>query len=157
MIFGYWAVAAFWGEFDPKPGNENVGVFFPPESQYLGYETDHVMAIPTFAKNKDAAWALMEYEVSKESMQILANLGGDIPNREDVSLEAKAPNPPKEILAVVEKALAEEKLFPYVHIMLPGTVVRDPMHTGINEALQGRASLKSVQEAMQEEFEKSVR
>ena len=156
MIYGFWNTANFWGEFVPEIGDENVGIFFPPGSDYVGYETEHVLSIPSFSKNPEAAWAFIEYEASPEAMQILSDAGANLPNRVGVTLPENAPSQPRQILETVEQGREEGRLAPYAHIMLPGAVSFGPMATEINQALQGRTSLEAAQEAMQETFEKSA-
>lgn len=152
MITGLWNVAAYWGEFNEALGEKNVGIFFPPGNHPIGTLANNVLSIPTFAKNETAAVALIEFIASRKGMEILAEIGGYMPNRLDVPLPADAPIQAQELLEASRQP--GRVMVPY--IMLPSAVVYGPMSTEINEALQGRTSLEQAQQAMQETAEKTV-
>lgn len=151
ISYGQWATAAYYGEYAPELGAENLGLFFPPESKYLGVEPNWVWSIPKFAENKDAAWAYLEFLSSQEGMQMLVDQNpGEIPNRDDVKLpQGLAPQAYE-----IERALGESTTFPHALMFVPG-LVWETMWTELSQVLQGRASLEDALQALQEADEKS--
>lgn len=152
MILGLWNQIGYWGEFNPKLGEENVGIFFPPwASGEVETYASSVMSIPTFADNKEAATAFLEYELGEKGAETLANVGGMMPNRVDAKPAAGAPSQARELLA----AAAERKNVMAPAGMIPASVYYGPMVAEMGEVLAGRTSLESAQEAMQETYEKT--
>lgn len=152
MYLGFWNTAGYWGEFNPALGEENVGMFFPPGSSSVWSYPSIALSIPTFADNKDAAWALIEYTASKEGTETLYNPGGYLPNRSDVQLPADAPAQAREL---VEAAQGSEAVIGPL-VLVPPSVLFGPLATEVSEVLQDRTSLESAQQAMQETAEKSA-
>jgi ABC-type glycerol-3-phosphate transport system substrate-binding protein len=150
MLLGLRGVTGFYGEFNPKLGEKNVGMFLPPGSKYLGTDSEWVWSIPTFAKNKDAAWAFIEFMASKKSIGKFVATGSFLPNRKDVSLPSTASEQAKQLVAWE----SEFELFP--NGFIPAQVNFGPLTTEVNQALQGRTSLEAAQEAMQETAEKAA-
>lgn len=151
MILGFWNAVLFWGEYNPELGEENVGTFLTPGADTVLTAAAFVGSVPKFAKNKDAAVALLEYETSKEGMEILVEVGGWMPNRADVDLADDAPVQAKELLQISQERETESS----PAIAFAGAVQYGPMATEINQALQGRISLEDALDAMQETAEKS--
>jgi multiple sugar transport system substrate-binding protein len=153
MGFGFTNLTGYWGEYNETLGEKNVGIILPPGNGKLGIESNSILSIPTFAKNKDAAWALIEFLGSKKSIELIVEKGGELPSRKDVSLPTDAAVQPQEIMDLVQEGN-------YVftnHDMLPGPVFFGPLLTEVNQALQGRISFADAQQAMQEAFEKSAK
>lgn len=151
ISIGQWATADYYGEYVPTLGAENVGLFFPPGSKYIGTEPNWVWSIPEFAKNKAAAWAYLEFLSSQEGMQMLVDLNpGELPNRKDVTLPKELPPQAHEIL----ETLAESKTFPHILMFIPVNVW-ETIWTELNQVLQGRGSLEDAQDALQEAAERS--
>lgn len=152
MVLGLWNAVGYWGEFNPKLGEENVGFFLTPESDSVETVSSFGLTIPTLAKNKDAAWALIEFETSKRGIEVLDDPGGFMPNRKDVSLPPDAPIQARELLNASREN--EEVVAP--SYMVPPSVAFGPMNTEVSEAMQGRISLAEAQQAMQETAEKTA-
>lgn len=145
MTQGLAAGIGYWGEYIPKIGEKNLGMFFAPESKYESYETNTNYSIPSFAKNKDAAVAYLEFLGSRRSIQSIVDHTGLIPNRRDVSIPADAPAVQKEIA----KEFAKGNTKPYVCGLL-GSSVLLPYTSELSEVLQGRKSLPDALQAIQE-------
>lgn len=149
MVLGLWSSAAYWKEFDAEPGEADVGLFFPPGTDSVGTTANIAYGIPKFAKNKDAALALLEYTASKEGEEILHDVGGFIPNRRDVPIADDAPAKEREL----QEAFQERD-----QVTLPLAVVPSAVYaailTEISEVLQGRTSLDDALAALQEFAEK---
>jgi ABC-type glycerol-3-phosphate transport system substrate-binding protein len=150
MILGLWNTVGYWGEFNPKLGEKNVGMFFAPSSSVELFGSI-CLSIPTFAENKDAAWALVEYETSKKGIEVLNRVGGLMPNRTDVSLPPDAAIQERELV----KASRERETVLAPIVVVPSSVVYGPFVTEMNEVLQGRMSLEDAQKSMQETAEKT--
>lgn len=149
MTLGFWNTVGYWGEFNPKLGEKNVGVFLTPGTETVESTALFTYTIPTFAANKEAAWALIEFESSKKSMEVLTE-GGLMPNRKDVPLPADAPEQEKQLVDLSRER--ENVTEPATQV--PSPVTYGPVTTGISEVLQGRISLEEAQEQMQEASEK---
>lgn len=149
MVLGLRSVTGYFGEFNESLGEKNVGMFLPPGSNYMGSEAEWIWSIPKFAKNKDAAWAFIEFMASKESIGAFVNRGISLPNRTDVSLPAAAPEQARQLVDWAN----ELEVFPSVIYLLPSQV-GTLMTTEINEVLQGRMSLEEAQENLQEAAER---
>lgn len=152
MIYGPQALIGYYGEYNPKLGERNVGMFLPPGSTFLGTESEFAWSIPTFAENKDAAWAFIEFMTSKESVAKFVDAEVMLPNRKDVPLPADAPEQAKQLVSWKE----ELPVFPAVHTVVPSAVLFGPLSTEINAVLQGRTSLEDAQQVMQETAEKAA-
>lgn len=151
IFLGLWNTAAYWAEFNPKIGERNVGMFFPPGNPAVATSASFAMAMPKFAQNQEAAWALLEFETSKRGVEVLVNVGGLMSNRRDVSYPAGAPVQERELVTASQKRpTAVEPI-----LMVPSTVAYGAMAKEISEVLQGRTTLKSAQNSMQETAEKS--
>jgi multiple sugar transport system substrate-binding protein len=151
MILGLWNVAGCWCEFNPKLGEKNVGMFFAPGPESIETSATLALSIPKFAKNKDAAWAVIEFDSSRQAIQALVDEGDFMPNRKDVTLPSDAPVQEREL---VEAARHRETVVSPTY-QTPSPVVFGPMTKGISEVLQGRMSLAEAQEGMQEAVEKT--
>lgn len=152
MVLGLWSAIGSYLQFDAKLGEKNVGMFAAPGASGYSVFGNQVRTIPIAAKNKDAAWALMEFEASKESVEKLFEVGKILPMRTDVPL------PPDELSQGVELIQAaqnrETQVFPL--IAMPASA-EAPLVAGIEEVVQGRASVPDVQKAMQEAVEKEAK
>jgi len=149
MILGGSTSVAYWGEFVEALGEKNVGVFLPPEREYVNVEPEYGWSIPKFAENKDAAWAYIEFMASKEGEEILFEKGGLLPNRQDVELPANAPEQARQISEWYE----DEETFTTVAPMMPINVSLQ-MAAEAREYFQGRTSMEDMQQALQETFDK---
>ncbi|OJU81081.1 MAG: hypothetical protein BGO11_09570 [Solirubrobacterales bacterium 70-9] len=152
MTIGFWNTAGCWCEFNPKLGEKNVGMFFTPEVESVETSATLVLTIPTFAKNKEAAWAVIEFDSSKKAIQTLVDVAGFMPNRKDVDVPADAPVQEQELVA----ASRERENVVAPAYATPSPVVFGPITTGISEVLQGRISLEEAQQGMQEAVEKTA-
>lgn len=151
MILGFWQQVGYWGEFNPALGEKNVGMFLPPGKAPVGTAGAFSLAVPKFAKNKDAAWALLEFYGSKHANEVLYNVGGSLPARNDVPLPATAPS------QAVELVEASDKLKSVVQPIaaVKSSIAFGTLPTEINEVLQGRTSLQDALGAIQEASERS--
>ncbi len=154
MMLGLMGVTAYWGEYNKALGEKNVGMFLPPGSNYFGTEAEYVWSIPTFAEDKEAAWAFIEFMASKESITKFVNAGAFLPNRKDVVLPASAP---EQAAQLVEWNQGDEQLKQASTALsvVPAQVLFGPLPLEVNQALQGRTSLEEAQKAMQGAAEKS--
>ncbi len=153
MIYSPQALIGYYGEYNEKLGEKNVGMFLPPGSKYLGTECEFSWSIPTFAADKDEAWAFIEFMASKDSIGAFVDAEVMLPNRKDIAIPADAPEQAKQLVKWKE----ELPVFPTPHSVVPSQVLFGPLSSEMNEVLQGRTSLESAQEAMQETAEKSSR
>lgn len=151
MVLGLWNAIGYWGEFNPKLGEENVGMFFAPGATSVETFAAFAMSIPTFADNKDSAVALLEFQSTEAAMKKLYEVGGLMPNRRDFKLPADAPIQAQELVGAAQEQ--ETTLAPL--LMVPGSVIFGPMSAEFNQVLLGRASLESAQQTMQEVSEKA--
>lgn len=152
MVIGFWNTAGYWGEFNPKLGEKNVGMFFTPGPESVETSTTLSLTIPSFAKNKAAAWAVIEYDSSKKAIEALVDEAGFMPNRKDVEVPAGAPIQEHEL---VDASRERENVVAPAY-MTPSPVVFGPMAKGISEVLQGRIPLSEAQQEMQEAVEKTA-
>ncbi|HEU4600217.1 MAG TPA: ABC transporter substrate-binding protein [Solirubrobacterales bacterium] len=151
MILGWWSQIGYWGEFNPAIGEENVGIFFAPGGTQIGSNASFSFTVPKFAENKDAAWALLNYYGGKHANEVLYEVGGNLPIRNDVELPAKAPRQAVELVdASREQETAASSL-----AGVQSNIALVAMPTEINQVLQGRTSLQDALSAMQETYEKS--
>lgn len=150
MILGFWENSGYWGEFNPALGEDNVGIFFPPGNAAAGTIGGFALSIPTFAKNKDAAWALLEYYGGKHANEVLFDPGGNLPVRKDVTLPADAPRQAVELVEASKEPGAVVAPF----AAMQSTVAFATLPQEINQVLQGRTSLENAQQAIQEGYEK---
>jgi ABC-type glycerol-3-phosphate transport system substrate-binding protein len=150
MLLSYWNFVGYWGDFNPKLGEKNVGVFLAPGDEPVGELVGGIFSIPKYAKNKDAAWAFLEFLAGRRGEEIMVNGGAFLPNRDDVDLPPNAPRQPKELLAAVRERGGAIAPFS----MIPSTVAFNSMPNEMNQVLQGRTSLEDAQSAMQESAEK---
>jgi raffinose/stachyose/melibiose transport system substrate-binding protein len=144
-------LAGGFGEYPEKLGEENVGVFFAPESEYESYETNTNFAIPDFTKNQAGAVAYLEFLGSQRSIQSIVDHTGVISNRKDVSLPAHATPLQKEIA----KEFTNGKTEPYICGMLEAPVANGSLEPEVAEVMQGRKSLPDALQATQEVAERS--
>lgn len=150
MVLGFWSTTGYWGEYNPELGEENVGMFFPPGDNPVATTTGFALSIPTFADNKDAAWALLEFYGSKHANEVLFDVGGQLPVRRDVTLPADAP---QQAVDLVEAAKEPGGIvLPFAAIQ--SNIAYVTMPAEISQALQGRTSLEDAQAAIQETYEK---
>lgn len=151
IAMGAFALVGYYNEYIPELGVENVGMFQPPGSTYIGTEPNWVWSMPKFAKNKDAAWAYIEFMASRPGMQMLVDkLRGELPNRDDVSVPADSPPQTFEIL----ETLRSSDTFSQANNQIPPAPY-EVLTTEISQVLQGRTTLADAQEAMQEAAEKA--
>jgi ABC-type glycerol-3-phosphate transport system substrate-binding protein len=151
MTLGGWGFTASYNEYNPELGTKNVGMFFPPGSNYIGQEANWVWSMPKFAKNKDAAWAYMEWLGSQSGIQAVADTGAQLPNRLDVEMPVDAAPQAKVILDTVRDS--DGSLSPL--LLLPPAVFA-AFYTEINQVMQGRTSLEDAQQALQETAERTA-
>jgi len=152
MIFGLWSTAGYYGEMNPKLGERNVGLFFPPETSSVEAIANISYSIPTFAKNKEAAWALLEYTASKKGAEVLTTVGGQLPFRKDSPIPADAPVQEKKLLDAYQNG--ETVLSALSAVGLPA---HEAIEKEISQVLQGRTSLADAQKVMQEGEERAAR
>jgi ABC-type glycerol-3-phosphate transport system substrate-binding protein len=152
MILGGSTTVAYWGEFNETLGEENVGMFLPPGASYVPQGPEWGWSIPKFAKNKEAAWAYIEFMTSKEGTEMLYELGGELPNRKDVELPPDAPAQARQ----VREWYQEKETFTSVDLLIP-IQVQATLNAQAKEFLQGRISMEEMQNALQEEYEKTNR
>jgi ABC-type glycerol-3-phosphate transport system substrate-binding protein len=151
MLLSFWNLVGYWGDFNPKLGEKNVGVFLPPSDEPLGVFAANLWSIPKYAKNKDAAWAFLEFLGSKRGIEILTNVADFLPNRDDVNLPPDLPRQPNELL----EAMRQRGSSVAAYAMAPSTVLINAMPNEMNQVLQGRTSFEDAQTAMQESAEKA--
>ena len=151
MALGFWENTGYWGEFNPALGEKNVGMFFPPGETPVGTIGGFALTIPKFAKNKDAAWALLEYYGGKHANEVLYSVGGNLPVRNDVQLPADAPEQAVELVEASREPNAVVAPF----AAMQSNIAFVTLPTEINQVLQGRTSLSSALGAIQETYEKS--
>jgi ABC-type glycerol-3-phosphate transport system substrate-binding protein len=151
MVLGLWSVVGSYLQFDPKLGEENVGMFPAPGAAGFSTFSSQPRAIPIAADNKDAAWALLEFEASKKSVETLLKVGNSLPIRKDVPLPADELSQGRELVEAAQNG--ETEVFPL--IALPWDV-EITVANEFGELLQGRTSVEDVQKVMQESAEKSA-
>ena len=151
MFLGKWALTAYYGDYNEKLGEENVGIFLPPGSNYISVNPVGVLGIPAFSKNKDTAFAFLEFISEQRNSQTLYEVGGVLPNHKDVQPLADAPVQERELI----EAMRENETFTQAELMLPGPVM-GTLATEINEVLQGRKELADAQQALQDAADQSA-
>jgi ABC-type glycerol-3-phosphate transport system substrate-binding protein len=149
MTLGGSTTVAYWGEFNKALGEKNVGVFYSPGASYVTASPEYGWSIPTFAKNKDAAWAYLEFMSSKPAEEMLFEKAGLLPNRKDVKLPADAPEQARQIVDLYEE---NETFDDAAHLMPIQTSLQ--LATEAREYFQGRTSMEDMQKSLQESFEK---
>lgn len=152
MTLGFTDLVGYYGDYNDKLGEENVGVFFPPGATYHQIAPEWVYSIPSAAENKEAAWAYIEFMTSADAVDSLRSTSGVLPNRSDVEVAEDAPAQEREIL----EEIRSKDIYPQVHQMFPGDVSYGPFLADLNEVLQGRESVEEAQQAMQDAFEKAA-
>lgn len=152
MTLGLWSLTAYYGQYLPTIGEDNLGVFFAPGGSYLGSTPVGVLGIPSYGKNKDAARAYLEFFASTPSAQKLYEVGGVLPNDKEVKISPNAPPQERQIL----ETLRTHDTYPQLQLMLPGTVDKAFL-TEINEVLQGRQSLEEGLQGVQDVAEQGGR
>lgn len=152
MIIGFWNAICDANEFSAALGEDSIGFFFAPGTSAVGQTAGLVMSVPTYAENKDGVLALLEYQASKKGMEVMVDVGGLMPNRDDVELPTDAPIQARELL----KAAREMDSQTSPESMVPAAIAFGPMTSEVSTALQGNSTLEAAQEAMQETAEKSV-
>ncbi len=150
ITLGLMEAVGYWEEFIGKIGEKDLGFFLPPGEHPVATLGNIDLAMPKFAENKDAAWALMEFEASKQGMETFAE-NGYMPNRTDVSVPASFPSQPRELEQLAESP--DRIVAPFLSATTP--VIWEAIPKEINEVLQGRTSLEDAQSAMQEVAEKT--
>lgn len=150
MTLGLRSVTAYYGEYIKELGEKNVGMFLPPGGYPLN-EAEFAWTIPKFAANKDAAAAYVNFMASKKGIEALTNEAGLLPNRSDVSLPKDAP---EQALQLLKWSRVPDQQ-PYPHGMLPFPVT-ETLAKEMSQVLQGRTSVSSAQEAIQEVAEKDI-
>lgn len=150
IVVGFWENSGYWGEFNPALGEDNVGIFYPPGENRVGAFGGFALSVPTFAKNKDAAFALLDYYGGKHANEVLFEPGGNLPIRKDVSLPKGAP-----IQAVELVKASNEGSVVGPFAALQSTIAFETLPQEIGQVMQGRLSLEDAQAAIQEGYEKS--
>lgn len=150
MALGLRSVTAYWGEYNKKLGEKNVGMFLPPGGYPL-IEAEFAWTIPKFAANKEAAVAYVNFMASKQGIGALTDKAGLLPNRTDVELPASSPEQAHQLVEWTR----EPNQQPYPHGMLPHSV-SETLGNEMSQVLQGRTSVKAAQEAIQEVAEKEL-
>ncbi|HEU4701982.1 MAG TPA: extracellular solute-binding protein [Conexibacter sp.] len=150
MILGGFAIAASYAQFNPTLGERNVGLFFSPGSRYLTAFPSSPWGIPSFSTNKDAAWAYIEYTISKEGQELLYKEGKVLPAHKGVEIAADAPVQERMLL----EAARSQPTGPSAHQMISGSA-QEALRNDINEAHQGRKSFEDALQAVQDANEKS--
>jgi ABC-type glycerol-3-phosphate transport system substrate-binding protein len=145
MFLGLWSSAAYYGDYDPLLGANNVGVFFAPGSKYVSDEPVYAWSVPKWAANKPAAEAYVKFVTSDAAMRALYHVGGVLPNDSKVHFLVGAPPAEKAIIKWSHSLPA----YPDVHQTLPGAVV-SVLNTAINSALQGQTTLHAAEVSMQQ-------
>jgi ABC-type glycerol-3-phosphate transport system substrate-binding protein len=149
MFLGFISVTGHYYNSIPKLGEKNVGLFWPPGGRYIGIEANWCWAVPSFAENKEAAWAYVDFVTNKAAMETLYEVGKTLPNDKTIEVAPDAPVQERQIL----EDLRSRDVFQTTHAMLPGAVF-DQFYTTFNEVLQGRKSMKEFQEELQQTAEK---
>jgi len=150
MILGFMETIGYWAEFVPALGEGNVGMFFPPGRQPVATLGNVAFSIPRFAKNKDGAYALLEYMASKEGEETLADFGY-LPNRDDVHMPTKYPVQAQELEEAADGP--DRTVAPFISSSTP--VIWSALPRELNSVLQGRVSLEDAQDALEEIAERS--
>jgi ABC-type glycerol-3-phosphate transport system substrate-binding protein len=151
IVLGFWENSGYWGEFNPALGEDNVGIFYPPGPTPVGTIGGFALSVPTFAKNKDAAFALIDYYGGKHANEVLFEPGGNLPVRKDVSLPKGAPVQAVELVAASNEGGSVVSPF----AAMQSTVAFETLPQEVGQVMQGRTSLEDAQAAIQEGFEKS--
>lgn len=149
MVLGGSTNTAYWGDFNKALGQENVGMFLPPGSKYVSMQPEWSWSIPKFAKNKDAAWAYIDFMAGKEATRMLFDLTGELPSRKDVPLPADAPPQARQI----RDWYRDKPTFIATDVLVPSQVTQT-MNTEAKEVLQGRRSLEDMLKSVQATFDK---
>jgi ABC-type glycerol-3-phosphate transport system substrate-binding protein len=149
MILGASTTVAYWGEFNKALGEKNVGMFYSPGAEYVTAAPEYGWSIPKFSKNKEAAWAYIDFMSSKPAIEMLYEKGGILPNRKDVKLPADAPEQAKQVVELYE----QNETFDDVAHLIPNTVAAQ-LSKEAPEYFQGRISMEDMQKSLQEKFEK---
>jgi len=144
MFLGLWSIAAYYNDFIPSLGEDNIGVFFPPGAKYVIGSPNNAWSIPGYSENKDAAWAYIEFMTSKHGQETMYEVGGLLPNRDDVAIPADAPPQERAIL----EATRTRPLYPIGYQMAHNSILLT-YYMEMNEVLQGRKSLDAALEAVQ--------
>jgi ABC-type glycerol-3-phosphate transport system substrate-binding protein len=151
MFLGLSATVAYYNEFIPKLGEENLGWFYAPGSSYLKLEPNTAWGLTKFSENKDAAFAYAKFTTNAESARILYEVGGILPNNKDVALRKDAP--------VQERELAQEMrtrpTFIGVNELIPQPVLKE-LWAELPQVLQGRKSSEEFQQDLQETYERNA-
>lgn len=149
IVGGLWSLVGSYLQFAPKLGEENVGIFHSPGASGFAAFGSSIRTIPIAAKNKDAAWALIEFESSKKSVETLFNVGEVLPGRKDVPLPADELIQGQELVDAAHNGEAE--VFGLLAMKAPAEA---PLIAGGEELLRGNATVADVLEGMQEAVEK---
>lgn len=151
MILGWWSQVGYWGEFNPTIGEENVGMFLPPGGSQVGVNGSFALSVPTFARNKDAAWALLNFYGSMHANEVLYKVAGNLPIRDDVPLSENAP---EQAVQLVEWSRERETSIGALGA-IPSNITFVTLPTEINRVLRGQAEMTEALDAMQEAYERS--
>jgi ABC-type glycerol-3-phosphate transport system substrate-binding protein len=150
IVLGGSTAVAYWGEFNKALGAKNVGVFYSPGAKYVNAEPEFGWSIPSFADNKEAAWAYISFFASKQGMKLVYTKLGEIPNRKDVPVPANAPKQVHEIVDLYRKNktfITIAQLFPFQ--------VQAAFYAQAPQLMQGRISMAQFQKALQDAFNRS--
>lgn len=148
MILGGSTNTAYWGDFNRALGEENVGMFLPPGSKYISMNPEWSWSIPKFAENKDAAWAYIDFMASREGLEMLFEMTGELPNRKDAELPADAPVQARQI----RDWYRDGPTFLATDVLVPSQVTQT-MNAEAKEWLQGRTSKEKMLESIQATFD----
>lgn len=150
MVLGGSTAVAYWGEFNKALGAKNVGVFYSPGAKFVNAEPEFGWSIPTFAANKDAALAYINFFASKKGMQMVYSKLGELPNRKDVNVPANAPPQVHQIIDLYRK----NKTFAAVSQLIPFQV-QAAFYKEAPQLMQGRISMAQFQKALQDAYTRS--
>lgn len=151
IAIGIRSLTADYHEYNEMLGEKTVGMFLPPGSTYFNTEAEWVWSIPTFADNKDAAWAFIEFMTTKQGVKESVDKAGILPNRLDVELPADAPEQAHQLVDWGR----EMDVFLSANLTVP--VPLETLYAELNQVMQGRSSLEETQQVLQETAEKTAR
>jgi ABC-type glycerol-3-phosphate transport system substrate-binding protein len=151
MSLGFITRQGSYVDFVAKLGEKNVGVFFPPGANYLALTPPYVWSIPRAAKNKEAAWAYLEFVTSREGVETEYKLGGEYPNRSDVEIR---PDAPVQERLIFDKIRSAEDSSLEIGYMGPAELGQAILGE-ISQVLQGRKSLEDAQQELQNAMDRS--
>jgi ABC-type glycerol-3-phosphate transport system substrate-binding protein len=88
-----------WQEFNAALGEENVGLFYSPDANYLTLSSGPVYSMTNYAKDKDLAWEYIEFLTGVPGATIQWEVGKEMPINTGVTIPDDAPSQVKQMLA----------------------------------------------------------